>query len=89
MGTMNTSGLTTSLSFLLDEDACLSAAETAQLLGVDKITLLRMRQLEDCGGLPWVRVSPGRIGYMRRDIRAYLASRRVGALPVQGEMAVA
>jgi len=86
---MNTTGLTTSLSFLLDEDACLSTGETAALLGVDKITLLRMRQLEGCGGLPWVRVSPGRIGYMRRDIRAYLAARRVGALPVIGEMVAA
>lgn len=81
--------MNTSLSYLLDEDACLSTGETAQLLGVDRITLLRMRQLDDCGGLPWVRVSPGRIGYMRRDIRAYLAARRVGALPVLQEMAVA
>ena len=70
-----------------DEDAVLTVAETARLLGVSKFTLLRMRQRESCGGLPFVQLSPGRIGYLRRDVRAYLAACRVGALPDQQQAA--
>jgi len=66
-----------------DEDTVLSAADTARLLGVSKYTLLRMRQREGCDGLPWVQITPGRLGYMRRDVRAYLVARRVGMLPEQ------
>src|SRR4051812_34951075 len=72
-----------------DEDAVLSAADTARLLGVTKITLHRMRQREGCDGLPWVQVTPGRIGYMRRDVRAYLIARRRGALPEQRNLEAA
>jgi hypothetical protein len=69
-------------NFTID-DAVLTAADTARLLGVSKFTLLRMRQREDCDGLPFVQLSPGRIGYLRSDVRAYIAARRVGALPSQ------
>lgn len=62
------------------ENAVLTAAETASLLGVSKFTLLRMRQRTAADGLPFVKLSPNRIGYVRRDVLAFLAARRVGAL---------
>jgi hypothetical protein len=55
----------------------MSAADTARYLGVLKITLLRVRQRDARGGLPFVQLSPGRIGYLRRDVDAYLAARRI------------
>jgi hypothetical protein len=61
----------------------LSPAETARLLGVHKLTLLRMRQRDDYGGLPYVRLSSNRIGYVWHDVQAFLAARRVGVLPEQ------
>jgi hypothetical protein len=63
------------------EDAVLTAAETATLLGLSKFTLLRMRQRPGSDGLPFVQLSPNRIGYVRRDVLAFLAARRVGGLP--------
>jgi hypothetical protein len=63
------------------EDAVLTVAETARLLSVSKFTLLRMRQRQGCAGLPFVQLSPGRIGYLRQDVLAFLKARRVGALP--------
>ncbi len=65
------------------DDAVLTAAETAALLGVSKFTLLRMRQRPDADGLPFVKLSPHRIGYVRSDVRAFLASRRVGSVDTQ------
>jgi hypothetical protein len=65
----------------IQDDAVLTEPEARQLLRLSKITLLRMRQLDDRGGLPFVQLSPGRIGYFRRDVLAYLAARRVGRLP--------
>ena len=64
-----------------DEHAVLTAVDTASLLGVSKITLLRMRQQPNAGGLPYVQLSTNRIGYVRRDVLAFLAARRVGVLP--------
>jgi hypothetical protein len=64
-----------------EDYSVLSPAETAQLLGLHKLTLLRMRQRDDCGGLPFVRLSSNRIGYVWVDVRAFLAARRVGSLP--------
>lgn len=64
-----------------NEDGVLTAAETARLLGVSKFTLLRMRQRPDADGLPYVKLSPHRLGYMRRDVLAFLAARRIGVLP--------
>ena len=64
-----------------NDDAVLTVAGTAQLLSVSKFTLLRMRQREGCGGLPFVQISPGRIGYLRRDVQSFLAARRIGSLP--------
>ena len=63
-----------------NDDSVLTVAETARLLSVSKFTLLRMRQREGCGGLPFVQLSPGRIGYLRRDVRGFLVARRVGSL---------
>lgn len=65
----------------LVDDLVLTEPEARQLLRVSKITLIRMRKLADKGGLPFVKLSPGRIGYLRRDIIDYLAARRVGTLP--------
>ena len=63
------------------EDAVLTAAEAARMLGVSEFTLLRMRQRPNADGLPYVKLSPKRIGYIRRDLLAFLAARRVGVLP--------
>jgi hypothetical protein len=60
------------------DDAVMSAEQTANLLGVSKFTLLRMRQRPDADGLPFVKLSPNRIGYVRRDVLAFIAARRVG-----------
>jgi predicted DNA-binding transcriptional regulator AlpA len=62
------------------EDNVLTVAETARLLGVSQFTLLRMRQRPDADGLPYVKLSPHRLGYVRRDVLAFLAMRRVGVL---------
>lgn len=63
------------------EDRVLTAAEAAKQLGLSRFTMLRMRRSPDAGGLPFVRLSQGRIGYRGRDIEAYLLARRVGRLP--------
>jgi hypothetical protein len=62
------------------EDAVLTAAETAAQLGLSKFTLLRMRQRPNADGLPFVKLGPNRIGYVRRDVLAFLAARRVGVV---------
>jgi hypothetical protein len=62
------------------EDEILSPRETAKEIDLSEFTLMRMRQSPDAGGLPYVQLSPGRIGYRRGDIRAFLLSRRVGTL---------
>ena len=43
------------------------------------MTLLRMRQRPNAGGLPFVKLSQHRVGYLRDDLLAFLAVRRVGA----------
>ena len=53
----------------------------AKSLNLSPATLGRMRQEPDCGGLPYVKLSANRIGYLRRDWRAFLAARRVGSSP--------
>ncbi len=67
-------------SWLDDNDRVLTADETTALLGLSTFTLLRMRQRPNAGGLPFVRLSPKRIGYRLSDIRSYLQARRVGSL---------
>jgi len=67
-------------STIAAEPAVLTEAETAHLLGVSRFTLLRKRQEPDAGGLPFVKLSAHRIGYMRSDIMAFLAARRVGTV---------
>lgn len=54
--------------------------EVRRLTGLSKFTLLRMRQSDGAGGLPFVRLSAGRIGYLRRDVHGYLLACRVGSL---------
>ena len=69
------------MSSIQPEDyTVLTEAEVRQQLRLSKITLLRMRQRDDRGGLPFVQLSPGRIGYLRADVTAFLAARRVGAI---------
>jgi hypothetical protein len=63
------------------DNSVLTEPEARHLLRLSKITLIRMRKLANQGGLPFVQLSPGRIGYFRRDVIAYLAARRVGTLP--------
>ena len=60
-------------------EAVLSTREVSQALGLSIITIKRMRKLADCGGLPFVRLSSARIGYLRSDVHDFLAARRVGA----------
>jgi predicted DNA-binding transcriptional regulator AlpA len=62
----------------VDEDTVLSVAQVTQLLGIDQLTLLRMRKRGD--GPAFVQLSPNRIGYIRRDIRDFLASKRLKRL---------
>src|SRR2546421_604146 len=76
-------------NLISDDDRVQTAADTARQLGVSEFTLLRMRQSDNSGGLPFVQLSPGRIGYLRGDIRAYLVARRVGTLPEAGNAGVA
>jgi hypothetical protein len=71
-----------SISTLSNEDAVLTAGDTARMLGVSKFTLMRMRQRPAADGLPFVKLSPNRIGYVRRDVLAFLAVRRVGTLAI-------
>jgi len=70
-----------SQNLIQNDEGVLTVAETARLLSVSKFTLLRMRQRGGCDGLPFVQLSPGRIGYLRRDVRDFLAARRIGTLP--------
>jgi hypothetical protein len=78
-----TDSVISALTHHLDDDAVLPETEVRQILGLSRITLHRMRQRDDCGGLPYVRLSPGRLGYLRRDVRAFIVARRVGKLPEQ------
>src|SRR5262249_10057268 len=63
------------------DDRVLTADEASKRIGLSRFTMLRMRRLPDAGGLPFVRLSQGRIGYRIRDLEAYLVARRVGRLP--------
>jgi antitoxin component of RelBE/YafQ-DinJ toxin-antitoxin module len=65
----------------IDDDIINDAPTVAKQLGVSKATLIRMRQRQDAGGLPFVKLSAKRIGYRRADVRAFLVARRVGTLP--------
>jgi hypothetical protein len=65
-----------------EDDAVLTAAEVERILGLGRFTLIRMRQRPNCDGLPYVQLSSNRIGYVRRDVMAFLAARRKGSLPV-------
>ena len=62
-------------------DVILTADTVAQMLGLHRHTLMRMRAQPDAGGLPFVAISPRRLGYRLGDVQAYLAARRVGRLP--------
>jgi hypothetical protein len=63
-----------------DNDRILTVGEVIGMLGVSVFTLLRMRQRPNADGLPYIQLSPKRIGYRLGDVRAYLRARRVGAL---------
>lgn len=52
----------------------LSAKQIAALLGIHPRTVARMA--EDGSGPPRIRVSEKRVGYLRSDLEAWLASRR-------------
>jgi predicted DNA-binding transcriptional regulator AlpA len=72
----------------LTQSAVLTEPEVRQLLGLSKITLHRMRYRPNCGGLPYVKLSPGRIGYLRSDVETYLNECRVGARAAPRERAL-
>lgn len=54
-------------------DRVLNGRETAALLGVSLRTLDRIAAV---GGLPKIQLSPGRVGFRRRDVLTWLESRR-------------
>lgn len=60
-----------------DSNPVLNEAQTARLLDLSPITLKRKRREPDCGGLPYVRLSTARIGYLQSDVHDYIAARRV------------
>ncbi len=62
-------------------EAVLPAADVARMLGLSRHTLMRMRRRPQAAGLPFVKLSEGRLGYRRTDVEAFLRARRVGALP--------
>lgn len=71
----------TMANLTLDDTCIMTAADVQRVLGLSKFTLLRMRQCDGAGGLPFVQLSEGRVGYLRNDVLAYIAARRVGSLP--------
>jgi hypothetical protein len=73
----------------IEADTVLDAPTTAKQIGMSPHTLWRMRQRSDAGGLPWVQLSAGRIGYRLGDIRRYLLSRRVGVAAGEDEAVAA
>jgi hypothetical protein len=62
---------------VLDDDTVLTEPEARKRLRLSKATMIRMRQSPDLGGLPFVRLSPKRIGYLWGDLKTYLEARRV------------
>lgn len=64
----------------LDGRTMLTEGFVRSATGLSRHTLIRMRKLPDAGGLPFVRLSTRRIGYLRNDVEAFLAVRRVGAV---------
>jgi hypothetical protein len=68
-----------------DDDAVLTAAQVESFTSLGRFTLIRMRQRPNCDGLPYVQLSSNRIGYVRRDVMAFLAARRKGSLPVTAQ----
>lgn len=69
-----------------DGDVVQTISETAQQLGVTKPTLWRWRRRADRNGLPYVQLSESRVGYLRRDVRAFLVARRVIEVPGQSAL---
>jgi hypothetical protein len=61
----------------LDDDTVLTEPETRKRVRLSKATLIRMRQSPDLGGLPFIQLSPGRIGYLWGDVKTYILARRV------------
>jgi hypothetical protein len=61
----------------LDDNTVLTEPETRKRVRLSKATLIRVRQSPDLGGLPFIQLSPGRIGYLWGDVKAYILARRV------------
>ncbi len=55
-------------------EQCLSEGEAAAVLGVSRVTLLRLRQRR---AIPFLRISNGRALYTPTILRDYMASVRV------------
>jgi predicted DNA-binding transcriptional regulator AlpA len=77
------SASTPRIEFADSGDVVFTVAQVASMLGLDRLTLLRMRKRGD--GPVFVRLSPNRIGYTARDIREFLASRRQKQLRARDE----
>jgi hypothetical protein len=71
----------------LGDDSILTRRETAKAINTGLFTLDRKRREPDAGGLPWVQLSPHRVGYRWGDIKAFITARRHGAPEATGEAA--
>jgi hypothetical protein len=64
-----------------NHNSVLTTKEAAARLRKHPVTLWKWRQLPDCGGLPFIQISDGTIGYRESDLEALLDARTVGREP--------
>ena len=62
-------------TFMLKE-VVLRTAEAAKYLGIAASTLTKSRLKPSADTVPWVRLTSRRVGYLVRDLDAYLDARR-------------
>lgn len=62
-----------------DPDEILTTRDAARLTGVSEHTLAHWRCDESPDGPPWIRLGGRRVGYRRRDLQQWLASRVTAA----------
>jgi hypothetical protein len=66
-------------------DPVLTTKEAAARLRKHPATLWKWRQLPDCGGLPFIQISNGTIGYRESHVEALLDARTVSRAVVGRE----
>lgn len=58
------------------KEVVLRTAEAAKYLGIASSTLTKSRLKPGADTVPWVRLTSRRVGYLVRDLDAYLEARR-------------